>query len=93
MFKLAPLRIHQNARFAFRLYSTASPLTLERLDGAEKGKHLINFNAFIFIHLGISIIHLHKPDTKNAISKLMLTKVKFFILPTTIPATLAPTFG
>ncbi|KAI6183008.1 hypothetical protein M3Y97_00441500 [Aphelenchoides bicaudatus] len=55
------LTVNKNAQAVFRLYSTASPLTLERLDGEEKG---------------IAVIHLHKPDTKNAISKLMLSKLR-----------------
>lgn len=70
------LKSRQKLRFVVsRACSTASPLTLERLDGAEKDK----FDALICRLLwvsGISIIHLHKPDTKNAISKLMLEKVR-----------------
>jgi len=57
-----PLKFHRG--FTIRLYSTASPLTLERLHGTEQG---------------ISVIHLHKPDTKNAISRLMLTKLRHSI--------------
>ncbi|KAI6192667.1 hypothetical protein M3Y94_01324400 [Aphelenchoides besseyi] len=47
----------------FKLYSVAqpSPLTLEKLSGADQG---------------IALLRLHKPDTKNAISRLMLQKLR-----------------
>ncbi|CAD5224507.1 unnamed protein product [Bursaphelenchus xylophilus] len=62
--KVYPGFINVN-RFCFngvRAFSShSSPLTLEKLSGK---------------HEGISVIRLHKPDTKNAISKLLLSKFR-----------------